>query len=254
MIRVETAFTGGEPPTPKGKRARSTPLVPVLAERLAALSARARSTRADDYVFSDHLGDRISDKTLRTVFYAALARAALGDKRAAQHVHGNPQTPMRLYDLRHSWCTWAVTSGRSPRCRYMQVTATSRRRCGTCTIRLRQRTPAWAVPTWTMGSVARQPRVRFAPAASARSTSLRTNRTCLPIRMHGRRPSRAYWSTVFPGTFPRRAPTCAAVRSGSSRRGESSDIVCFKPLSRHRRQRDRRHDQLAREPTSCRSA
>jgi integrase len=108
MIRIESGFTRGERSTPKGKRARSTPLVPVLAKRLATLSTRSRFVRADDYVFANSLGDRVSEDTLRAVFYGALARAGLAAKRAAHDVHGNPQTPIRVHDLRHSWCTWAV--------------------------------------------------------------------------------------------------------------------------------------------------
>jgi integrase len=108
MIRIESGFTRGERSTPKGKRARSTPLVPILAERLAKLGARPRFVGADDYVFANSLGDRVSEDTLRAVFYAALARAGLAGKRAAQDIHGNAQMPIRVHDLRHSWCTWAV--------------------------------------------------------------------------------------------------------------------------------------------------
>src|SRR3954451_16427726 len=108
MIRIESGFTRGERSTPKGKRARSTPLVPVLAERLASLGTRSRFVRADDYVFANSLGDRVSEDALRAVFYAALGRAGLGAKRAVRDVHGNSQTPIRVHDLRHSWCTWAV--------------------------------------------------------------------------------------------------------------------------------------------------
>jgi integrase len=108
MIRIDSGFTRGERSTPKGKRARSTPLVPTLAERLANLSARSRFVRADDYVFANSLGDRVSEATLRAVFYAGLGRAGLGAKRAVQDVHGNARTPIRVHDLRHSWCTWAV--------------------------------------------------------------------------------------------------------------------------------------------------
>jgi integrase len=81
MIRIEAGFTRGERSTPKGRRARSTPLVPVLAKRLATLGARSRFVRADDYVFANSLGDRVSEDTLRAVFYAALARAGLAAKR-----------------------------------------------------------------------------------------------------------------------------------------------------------------------------
>jgi integrase len=108
MIRVESGFTHGTRSTPKGKRARSTPLVDVLAERLAALRERPNFTAADEYVFCSETGERISDDKIRAVFYAALGRAGFGQRREKTDRHGNPQTPMRVHDLRHSWCTWAV--------------------------------------------------------------------------------------------------------------------------------------------------
>jgi integrase len=108
MIRVESGFTHGSRSTPKGKRARSTPLVDVLAERLAALRERPNFTAPDDYVFCNETGERISDDKIRAVFYAALDRAGFGHRREKTDRHGNPQTPMRVHDLRHSWCTWAV--------------------------------------------------------------------------------------------------------------------------------------------------
>ena len=42
------------------------------------------------------------------MFYAALVRAGLGHRRDEFDPRGNPQIPIRLHDLRHSWCTWAV--------------------------------------------------------------------------------------------------------------------------------------------------
>jgi integrase len=108
MIRVESGFTHGTRSTPKGKRARSTPLVDVLAKRLATLRERPSFTAPDEYVFCNETGERISDDKIRAVFYAALGRAGFGHRREKEDRHGNPQTPMRVHDLRHSWCTWAV--------------------------------------------------------------------------------------------------------------------------------------------------
>jgi integrase len=108
MIRVESGFTEGHRSTPKGNRARSTPLVSILSERLAALSTRERFTADSDYVFSTAFGERLGEKRIRKVFYAALVRAGLGRRREEFDPHGNPQLPIRLHDLRHSWCTWAV--------------------------------------------------------------------------------------------------------------------------------------------------
>jgi integrase len=108
MIRIETGFSEGQRSTPNGKRARSTPLVPNLAQRLASLSTRERFTGDSDYVFSTALGERLGEKRIRKVFYAALVRPGLGHRRDEVDSHGNPQIPIRLHDLRHSWCTWAV--------------------------------------------------------------------------------------------------------------------------------------------------
>jgi integrase len=108
MIRVESGFTEGHRSTPKGKRARSTPLVSILSTRLAALSTRERFTADSDYVFSTPFGERLGEKRIRKVFYAALVRAGLGHRRDEVDPRGNPQIPIRLHDLRHSWCTWAV--------------------------------------------------------------------------------------------------------------------------------------------------
>jgi integrase len=108
MIRVESGYTRGARSTPKGKRARSTPMVSILAQRLAALSTRDRFTADADYVFSNGLGERIGDARIRKVFYAALVRAGLGHRRDTFDPRGNPQVPIRIHDLRHSWCTWAV--------------------------------------------------------------------------------------------------------------------------------------------------
>jgi integrase len=108
MIRVESGFTHGARSTPKGKRARSTPMVAILARRLAALADRQRFTDEGDYVFCNALGNRLADTSVRRVFYAGLVRAGLGHRRDTVDAHGNPQQPIRVHDLRHSWCTWAV--------------------------------------------------------------------------------------------------------------------------------------------------
>jgi integrase len=93
MIRVDSGFTRGQRSTPKGKRARSTPLVPLLAQRLAMLGTRPRFTRADDYVFASPVGDRVADTDIRDAFYAGLDRAGLGHKRARTDRHGIRRRP-----------------------------------------------------------------------------------------------------------------------------------------------------------------
>jgi integrase len=108
LIRIESGFVLGERSTPKGKRARSTPLVPLLSQRLAALGMRPDFAAESDYVFCTDLGGRVMDKPIRAVFYAALVRAGLGHRRDKTDSHGNAQEPIRAHDLRHSYCTWAV--------------------------------------------------------------------------------------------------------------------------------------------------
>ena len=80
-------------------------MVPLLARRLAR---RDRFTRDSDYVFASELGERLGEAAIRKVFDAALVRAGLGDRRGEFDARGNPQTPIRVHDLRHSFCTWAV--------------------------------------------------------------------------------------------------------------------------------------------------
>jgi integrase len=108
MIRVETGYTHGERSTTKGHRARSTPMVPLLAKRLRAHTERATFLGEADYVFCNEVGERVDDARVRSVFYAGLHRAGFGHRRAKVDAKGNPQKPMVVHDLRHSWCTWAV--------------------------------------------------------------------------------------------------------------------------------------------------
>ncbi|HZV75763.1 MAG TPA: tyrosine-type recombinase/integrase [Conexibacter sp.] len=110
MLRIESGYTHGERSTPKGKRARSTPLVRPLTQRLEAVYGNARFDGPDAYMFCNEVGERLSDDKLRAVFYAALRRAGLGHRRDRIDQQGNPQAPMRVHDLRHSWCTWAVNA------------------------------------------------------------------------------------------------------------------------------------------------
>jgi hypothetical protein len=80
-------------------------------QSLAALGSCARSSRGDDYVFANHIGDRMSDHTLRRVFYAAVARAGVAGKRAAGDIHGNSQWrgPLGVLTV-----LWSLLGGREP--------------------------------------------------------------------------------------------------------------------------------------------
>ena len=113
MLRVESGYSAGERSTTKGKRGRSTPMVPVLAERLARLGQRRAFTGGADYVFSTELGQRVNEQQVREVFYAALARAGMGARRDEIDEideRGNAQKPIVVHDLRHSFCSWAVNA------------------------------------------------------------------------------------------------------------------------------------------------
>ncbi|HEX4806335.1 MAG TPA: tyrosine-type recombinase/integrase [Conexibacter sp.] len=110
MLRIESGYTHGERSTPKGRRARSTPLVRPLPNRLESVMEKSKFKGPDDYVFCNQLGERLSDDKLRAVFYAGLVRAGFGQRRERADAQGNPQTPMRVHDLRHGFCTWAVNA------------------------------------------------------------------------------------------------------------------------------------------------
>ena len=103
LIRVESGFTHGNRSTPKGKRARSMPMVPVLARRLAELSTRGDFTGESDYVFVNDAGDRVRDATVRAAFYAALDVAGLSDRRA--------ETDQPATRKRRCGCMTCVTPG-----------------------------------------------------------------------------------------------------------------------------------------------
>ena len=108
LIYIRSSFSHGARSTTKGKRVRAVPLVPQLRQRLATLLARDEFVADHDYVFVNAVGNRIDDGLAREAFYSGLARAGMGHKRDKVDRHGNAQAPMRLHDLRHSYCTWAV--------------------------------------------------------------------------------------------------------------------------------------------------
>ena len=108
MLRIESGFSRGHAIDAEGQARAVDAARAILAQRLAALATRDRFTADADYVFSTDLGERVGEKRIRQVFYAALGRAGLGHRRDDVDPRGNPQLPIRLHDLRHSWCTWAV--------------------------------------------------------------------------------------------------------------------------------------------------
>lgn len=108
LIRVESGYTHARRSTPKNQRARTVPLLPDVAQRLAVVAGREFFSGPDDYVVINTIGRRIDDGALRSAFYDGLARAGLGSRRDDVDRVGNPQKPMVFHDLRHSYCSWAV--------------------------------------------------------------------------------------------------------------------------------------------------
>jgi integrase len=86
-IRVRASFSYGALSTPKSGRARTVPMVPAVAERLAALREREHATGLDDLVFPGERGEFLDGSALRRRYKAALRRAGLRE--------------LRFHDLRH---------------------------------------------------------------------------------------------------------------------------------------------------------
>jgi integrase len=74
-IRVRASFSYGALTTPKSGRARTVPMVPAVAERLATLRERERLTGPDDLVFPGECGEYLDGSALRRRYKAALLRA-----------------------------------------------------------------------------------------------------------------------------------------------------------------------------------
>ena len=95
LVHVRPNFTDGREKAPKGKRVRSVPLMPRVADELARLKDREHFTDDGDLVFGSEVGGHLDHFTLRKRFYAALDAAEL--KR------------IRFHDLRHHFCSLAIT-------------------------------------------------------------------------------------------------------------------------------------------------
>ena len=77
LIHVRHNYTDRTEKVPKGKRVRSVPMVPELADRLAKLKSRTHFTHDDDLVFCNEVGAHLCAWKLRRRFYRALERAGL---------------------------------------------------------------------------------------------------------------------------------------------------------------------------------
>lgn len=94
LIHVRKNFTGGEEKIPKGKKARSVPMMPDVVTTLAKLKEREHFTGDDDLVFVNEVGSHVDHFELRKRFYAALETAGL--------------RRIKFHDLRHAFGTAAV--------------------------------------------------------------------------------------------------------------------------------------------------
>lgn len=95
LVHVKGNITRGvEKDYPKSKRVRSVPMIPQLADVLAALKDRGHFTADSDFVFVNETGGFIDHYALRRRFYAALDRAKL--------------RRIKFHDLRHVFGSTAV--------------------------------------------------------------------------------------------------------------------------------------------------
>ncbi|MGI9184354.1 MAG: tyrosine-type recombinase/integrase [Solirubrobacteraceae bacterium] len=101
VIRVRRSYNvHGGVGSPKSGKVRSVPLVPDLAQRLAALAGRDDFTEPNDLVFCGELGRFQDASSIRVRYRAALASAELRS--------------LRFHDLRHTFGTLAVRRAEVP--------------------------------------------------------------------------------------------------------------------------------------------
>jgi integrase len=91
LVHVRRNFTDGREKVPKGKRVRSVPLMPRVANALAQLKDREHFTEDGDLVF----GSEVGGFAVRKRFKAARDAAEL--------------RPIRFHDLRHAFGSLAIT-------------------------------------------------------------------------------------------------------------------------------------------------
>ena len=91
LVHVRRNFTGGVEKMPKGKRVRSVPMMPRVADELARLKDRGYLTDDGDLVFSNTAGDHLDAWALRRRFYKALERAG-----CAASASIDPAPPVRF--------------------------------------------------------------------------------------------------------------------------------------------------------------
>jgi integrase len=94
LVHVRRNYTDGREKVPKGKRVRSVPMMPRVAEELARLKEREHFTADEDLVFPNDVGEFSDAYALRRRFYRALTKAKL--------------RRIRFHDLRHHFGTLAI--------------------------------------------------------------------------------------------------------------------------------------------------
>src|SRR4051794_39036580 len=77
VIHVRHNYTDRTEKVPKGKRVRSVPMVPEVADRLAKLKSREHFTSDENLVFCSEVGAHLCSWKLRRRFYRALEEAGL---------------------------------------------------------------------------------------------------------------------------------------------------------------------------------
>jgi integrase len=101
LVHVRRNLPRSQERRPKGKLARSVPLVDQAARALDNLSRRERFTGSGDLVFPSIIGKHLSDKEIRRGLYAAMAAAKIDRDRGTGK-------PFVFHDLRHTYGTLAV--------------------------------------------------------------------------------------------------------------------------------------------------
>jgi len=162
-VRVVASYSERALSTPKSGRARSVPLAPVAAERLASLAGRGHDDEEDDLVFPGTFGEYLDGSALYRRYKAALRRAGLRD--------------LRFHDLRHTFGTQVISN---PAVSILQLKAWMGHADIDTTMKYLHYAPETVRPTsWPMRLQALRPRPTSS-AADARRFSRRLRHDALP--------------------------------------------------------------------------
>jgi integrase len=94
LIRVEASYAKGALTVPKSGHGRVVPMVPAVAQALAALGQREHATGDDDLVFPGDVGGYLDASAMRRRYVGAQRRARL--------------KALRFHDLRHTFGSLAI--------------------------------------------------------------------------------------------------------------------------------------------------